>query len=166
MENKRGQLSVETMIIYGLVILIALGVIAGLIYFKVLNIDSYLPEKCDLGGTGDLKCEEWRYTTDGQLELGIRNLGQKPIDMLSVRVEDNDDLHFTTQPSGTGARADGTVISSSASLAPGDIAKVSVDTQVTPRQGKTLRGTLYTSYKFKDGVVVQESVGSLRLKVG
>ncbi len=162
MKSKLGQLSVETMIIYGLVILVALSVIAGLLYFGVLDIGSYLPESCDLGGTGDLKCEEFSFGGTGTIQLGIRNIGQKPIEVLSVQVTDSDSLHFSAIVSGDGT-VDGAPISTTNTLAPGDIALVTVNAgDIEP--GKVLRAKIVTSYKYKEGAVTQETVGSLRIK--
>ena len=52
--SKNGQLSIETMILYGLIALVALSAVAALIYFKVLDLGRYLPDTCNIGGAGDL----------------------------------------------------------------------------------------------------------------
>lgn len=161
MYNKRGQLSVETMIIYGFVILVALSVLGFLIYFKVLDLGAYLPDSCNLGGTGDLKCEEMKLTSS-VFELGIRNIGQRPIESLSLTATDDLGIHFTTV-SGQGMTASGSQISFSNPLVPGDVGKVSI--LITGgKPGKVLRGTLRTTYKYKEGVVMQEASGNIRLK--
>jgi hypothetical protein len=169
MVNKRAQLSIETMIIYGLVILVALSVIGGLLYFNVIDLGSYLPDKCDLGGSGDLKCEEMKFTTTG-LELGVRNIGQKPIEYLNVSVTDQSGIHFSGEK---GAFAevqgsdlvwneiDGTV--NAKSLAPGEIGRVVIDTGGA-LSGKLLRGTLKTNYRYSGGAINQGAIGSIRIK--
>ena len=162
MVNKRAQLSIETMIIYGLIILVALSVIGGLLYFNIIDLGSYLPDKCDLGGTGDLKCEEMSFSAAG-LSLGIRNRGQKPIESLSVDVSDNAGIHFATKQSSTSSTVPAGPISAATSLAPGEIAKVVIPGAVG-KPGKLLRGSLTTFYKFKDGAITQESTGSIRVK--
>jgi hypothetical protein len=173
MFKRKSQLSVETMIIYGLVILVALSVIGVLIYFNILDLGSYLPNRCDMGGTGDLKCEEMQFsgtTGSGTLELGIRNIGQKAISLLTVAVTDNDGIHFTGEKSAsaeyethtldqTNAESSGTVYT----LPPGEIASVHIDTG-SVLKGKMLRATLNTQYKFKDGVITQKASGTLRIK--
>ncbi|KYK24396.1 hypothetical protein AYK26_06880 [Euryarchaeota archaeon SM23-78] len=167
--STKGQLSIETMIIYGLVILVTLSVIGGLLYFNILDLGSYLPDKCDLGGTGDVKCEEMKFVGDansGTLELGVRNIGQKPIETLSVSVTDGSGIHFSGEQTGTGELPDGTAIGTGVgevSLPPGEIAKITIDTgKALP--GKLLRGTLKTTYKFAEGAITQESTGSIRIK--
>lgn len=161
MENLRGQLSVETMIIYGLVILVALSVLGMLIYFDVLDLGAYLPDSCNLGGTGDLKCEEMKLTSS-VFELGIRNTGQRPLESLSVSVTDDLSVHFSGTRSGNG-KINGADIASGNSLAPGDVALVSIPI-TTAKAGKVLRGTLKTTYRYTDGVVSQEASGTIRLK--
>jgi len=170
MKNKRAQLSIETMIIYGLVILVTLSVIGGLLYFNILDLGSYLPDKCDLGGTGsDLKCEEWSFVASTHtIELGIRNIGQKPVDTLKISVTDKSAVQFSGEK--TSADADATyngnqigIGTNYVSLPPGEIAKVTIDTG-TALAGKLLRGTLKTQYKFTEGAITQESTGSIRIK--
>ncbi|MBN2459930.1 hypothetical protein JXB28_06620 [Candidatus Woesearchaeota archaeon] len=153
MRDKKGQLSIETMIIYGLVILVTLSVIGGLLYFKVLDVTAYLPDKCDLGGSGDVKCEEWAYTADG-LKLGIRNTGQKPIVSMQAFVTDE-----------VGTNFDGSISSdtNTATIAPGDIGAVEF-TDGGGEAGKILRGPLTLKYEFQGGAIEMETTGSIRVK--
>lgn len=163
--KKRGQLSVETMIIYGLAILVTLSVIAGLIYFNIFNIASYLPDSCALGGSGDLKCEEMRFSatgSGGEIALGIRNTGSRPIESLTIFATDSESVHFTSTPSGSGYIGTD-LISATNSLAAGEIATVTIATDGI-NSGQTLQGVLRTEYKFKDGAITQESTGSIRIK--
>jgi archaellum component FlaG (FlaF/FlaG flagellin family) len=167
--NKTAQLSIETMIIYGLIILVTLSVAGILMYFNVLDLGSYLPDSCDLGGTGDLKCEEMQFSsTTHTLQLGIRNVGQKPIDLLNVAVEDKGKVHFSGTPNADGeytpsGTTTSVTIDATHSLPPGEIAKVTIDT-TSAVKGKVLRGILYTKYKFTEGIITQEATGSIRIK--
>jgi hypothetical protein len=167
MKNKNAQLSIETLIIYGLVILVTLSVVGGLIYFNVLDLRSYLPDTCNIGGTGELKCEEMKLTTS-TFALGIRNLGQKPIEYLQVRVTDESGIHFTKELSAIAQVGGSDIDGSGVSLAPGDIASVTINltsiTGVDVKAGKLLQGKLYTEYKYKDGAITQEAVGDIRVK--
>ena len=150
------------MIIYGLVILVALSVIAGLLYFGVLDIGNYLPESCDLGGTGDLKCEEFSF--DGtNLQVGLRNIGQKQIESLSGSATDNDQIHFKTGTLSATGSVGGIAIAPSNTLAPGQIALISMTTTGS-KPGKVLNARLDIVYKYKDGAVTQTAVGDLRVK--
>jgi len=162
--NKKAQLSVETMIIYGLVILFSLSVLGLLIYFGVLDLGSYLPDSCNIGGTGDLKCEEQKLSkTSDKFELGIRNTGQRPLKSLKVSVTDAASTHFTTLGPIVGT-VGGTAISDLNPLSPGDVAVISVSAGGDVKPGKVLRGTLKTAYEYKDGVITQEASGTIRVK--
>ncbi len=167
MVNAKGQLAVETMIIYGLVILVALSVVGFLIYFNILDLGSYLPDQCNLGGIGDLKCEEMKLT-DTDFELGIRNSGQRPISALKVTVTDDLAVHFSTEVSGDAVDLAGDAISDTNSLAPGDVVKVVLeDSSGNPiggEAGKVLRGSIKTEYEYKDGAITQEASGTIRIK--
>ena len=167
MYNKKAQLSVETMIIYGLVILFSLSVLGLLIYFGVLDLGSYLPDSCNIGGTGDLKCEEQKLSkTSDKFELGIRNSGQRPLKSLKVSVTDAASTHFTTLGPIVGT-VGGTAISDLNPLSPGDVAVISaviLASDGTVKPGKVLRGTLKTAYEYKDGVITQEASGTIRVK--
>lgn len=149
------------MIIYGLVILVALSVIAGLLYFGVLDIGNYLPESCDLGGTGDLKCEEFSFA-GGVLQVGLRNTGQKQIQLLTGTATDKDGIHFSDETASSTGTVDGNVISGTNTLAPGGIALVQWNTASKP--GKVLNARLDITYMYKDGAVTQTAVGDLRVK--
>lgn len=165
--NRKAQLSIETMIIYGLVILVALSVIGGLLYFNILDIGSYLPDKCDVGGAADLKCEEMRLSSgpddkvasDDVFQLGIRNIGQRPITEVSVVVSDESSLHFSDSVTGT---VEG------GTIAPGEIKTVDFDLSSIEdpgvREGSVLRGTIITTYLFSDGAVTQEASGTIRVR--
>ena len=159
---KKGQLSVETMIIYGLVILVAISVIGILIYFDILDLGAYLPDNCDLGGTGDLKCEEMKFSGN-TIQLGIRNIGQKPIESLGVVARDEEGIHFTSS-TWDSSTVDGAAIGPTNTLAPGKIAAVTITTVGTTDTGRVLKATLTTTYEYLDGAIEQEYVGSLRLK--
>ena len=171
MYNKKAQLSVETMIIYGLVILFSLSVLGLLIYFGVLDLGSYLPDSCNIGGTGDLKCEEQKLSkTSDKFELGIRNTGQRPLKSLEVSVTDAASTHFTTLGPIVGTVVVGATvvpISDTNPLSPGDVAVISaviLASDGTVKPGKVLRGTLKTAYEYKDGVITQEASGTIRVK--
>jgi len=159
---KKAQLSVETMIIYGIVILIALSVIGGLIYFDVFSLENYLPNSCDLGGTGDLTCEEMKLVSGGDFELGIRNTGSRAISILTVTLTDETAAFLSTDQTAT-ATVGGTAISGTNALAPGDIAIISIGS-ISGDKGIVMKGVLTTAYMYRDGAITQESTGSIRIK--
>lgn len=164
MTNKRAQLSVETMIIYGLVILVTLSVIGGLLYFDIFDVGSYLPNQCDLGGSGDVRCEEMRFSADNsEIALGIRNTGQRPIASLNVEVTDTQNVHFDGTKNSDTVTVDGSDVSDTNALGPGEIARVIISTD-DATAGEVLRAEVVTSYEYQDGAIEQETVGNLRIR--
>lgn len=181
---KRGQLSIETLIIYGLIILVALSAVAALIYFDVLNLGNYLPDSCNIGGTGDLTCEEMRLSsTANQLQLGLKNSGQRPIETITVTVKEDDLIHITNVNGLTAAGdndddgsadtsheitdIDGNPISPSNPLTQGELAIVTIDISGSNGavvQGSAMKATIITEYTFRGGAITQESIGTIRIK--
>ena len=162
--GRRGQLSIETMIIYGLIILVALSAVGALLYFNVLDLGSYLPDNCNMGGTGELDCEEMSFSSSGggSLALGVRNIGQRPLEELEVSVVDSNNIHFGTVGPVT-AEYNGDPVSDSNPLPPGSSASVTFANS-GGQSGKVLRGTIQTTYKYIGGAITQESSGSIRVK--
>jgi hypothetical protein len=104
----------------------------------------------------------------GTLELGIRNIGQKPVDYLNITVTDGAKIHFTDPISalatyGTPSKVVDYNNANPVALAPGEIAKVAFTTGSTLK-GKLLRGSLVTKYRFSEGAIIQQSSGSVRVK--
>lgn len=150
--NNKAQLSIETMIIYGLVFLVALSVVGGLLYFDILNVGSYLPEECDLG-TGDLSCEEWALSSNSDtFEIGVRNTGQRTINDIEITVTDVEEGVFTSERTLDGV----------GSLSPGELEAFTVSAEGL-EQGDVLRGDILVTYTYGGGVVDQESLGSIRI---
>lgn len=171
MLTKKGQLSIETMILYGLIALVALSAVAALIYFHVLDLGRYLPDTCDLGGSGDLKCEEVRVSgANGNIiEFGIRNVAQKNIADLQITLNETARIHLSSLAEGN----------YSGSIAPGQIVKVTInltdagnigfDGVSTVNVGKVKQGNIFeakifTSYRYSDGAITQEASGSMKVK--
>ena len=75
----------ESLMVYGIAILIVMLAIGALIYFGVLDLGSYLPDQCDLKGD-PVKCENYVITsTSGNCvaEFEFRNKVGKNIKELS-----------------------------------------------------------------------------------
>ena len=158
--TKKAQLSIETMIIYGLVILVTLSVIGGLLYFNILDVGSYLPEQCDLS-SNDLNCDEYVLSgTSNTFDLGIRNTGQRAITIDTITVTDASGIFFDEVEGDMLDDADNVVTG----IGPGQVRAVVFDvSEEDIPEGQTLRGAITIRYKYADGVVDQEARGSLRL---
>ncbi len=77
--NRKAQLSFETIIIYGLIIVVVTLAVGALVYFGVLDLGRLLPEKCNAGAP--MICETYQITTstDEEVKLEIRNKAGKRV---------------------------------------------------------------------------------------
>ncbi len=77
--NRKAQLSFETIIIYGLIIVVVTLAVGALVYFGVLDLGRLLPEKCNAGAP--MICETYQITTTAnqEVKLEIRNKAGKRI---------------------------------------------------------------------------------------
>lgn len=81
---KKGQIAIETLLVYGLVILVVLLAIGALVRFGVLDLGKYLPDKCKIGSSA-LSCEEWRVEkSNSKINLVFKNTFGKNIDISKV----------------------------------------------------------------------------------
>lgn len=69
----------ETLFIYGIIAIVVLSGIGALIYFGVLDLGSYLPDKCSIDSI-DVTCPqgEWQFEAGDSPVLGI-TANSKPI---------------------------------------------------------------------------------------
>jgi hypothetical protein len=86
--KKRAQLAVETLLIYGVAILIVMVAIGALIATGVLKPDTLLPDECKLGNT--LTCENYEITPSG-VQVELRNSYGKNIQQLYINIEGKGD---------------------------------------------------------------------------
>lgn len=160
-KSRKGQLSIETMIIYGLIALVALSAVAALIYFDVLNLGRYLPDRCNIGGSGDLKCEEIKVSsTSNEIVLGIRNVAQKPIESFSLTITETSKVHLNSPYT---ASNNPTITET---IPPGKIfeVKIPIAGLGTIKSGQVFEADIFTSYKYVDGAITQEASGDMRAK--
>jgi hypothetical protein len=81
--QKKAQLAVETLLIYGIAILIVLLAIAALISFGVLDLGSLLPNTCNLGS--GLSCETY-VVRPKNVQLEFKNTLGSNINGLNVTI--------------------------------------------------------------------------------
>ena len=83
---RKGQIAIETLLVYGLVILVVLLAIGALVRFGVLDLGKYLPDKCKIGSSA-LSCEEWRVEkANSKIFLGFKNTFGKNLDVKSIKL--------------------------------------------------------------------------------
>jgi len=81
-KQKKAQAAFEYLTTYGWAILTVLIVIGALAYFGFLNPTNLLPNKCDFGK--QLECVEYRITSNGSVDLMLRNNFGKDINITDV----------------------------------------------------------------------------------
>ncbi len=81
---KKAQVAMESIMIYGLAILVVMLAIGALMYFDVLDLGGLLPDRCEVKGVA-LTCENYAVNPT-QVMLEIRNNLGKNINMASVKV--------------------------------------------------------------------------------
>jgi hypothetical protein len=97
--HKKGQATMETIFIYGLVAIVVVGGIGALLYFDVLNLGNYLPDRCTISNK-DISCEEWAVSGTAGIELGLKNLNQRNMTVKSVTYTHSDGIPvFSAGPS-------------------------------------------------------------------
>ena len=110
MNTKRAQLAVETLLIYGIAILIVMLAIGGLVAFGVLDLGNLLPDQCQLGNGID--CEEYLVSTTGsgaEVQFQLRNSVGRNVDITQVSitaVDDSEGLFTCTNFPGNESRRD------------------------------------------------------------
>ena len=89
---KKGQAAVETLLIYGVTILIVMLAIGALIGFGVIDLGRLLPDNCEISST--FQCENYGVSPTG-VQLELRNTLGKNIANFTVKIEgeaDNEGL--------------------------------------------------------------------------
>jgi hypothetical protein len=87
---KKGQVTMETIMIYGIVAIVAASGVGALIYFGVLDVGKYLPDKCNLN-TIDIQCEQWIMDTEDGIGLGLKNLNKYSINISEITYMTSDE---------------------------------------------------------------------------
>src|SRR3989344_5713297 len=81
--NKKAQLAVETLLIYGVAILIVMLAIGALISFGILDLGGLLPDTCNIQGA-PLTCEEYFVSKSRGVNIELTNNLGKNLDSLSL----------------------------------------------------------------------------------
>ncbi len=90
--NKRAQAAVETLLIYGVTILIVMLAIGALIGFGVIDLGRLLPDNCEISSA--FQCENYGVSTTA-VQLELRNTLGKNIANFTIDIEgeaDNEGL--------------------------------------------------------------------------
>src|SRR3989344_7474667 len=82
--EKKSQVAIEAIMIYGLAILVVMLAIGALMYFDVLDLGSLLPDKCEIKGVA-ITCEDYGVYTN-KVVLQLRNNIGKNIYITSINI--------------------------------------------------------------------------------
>jgi len=89
--KQKAQAAVETLLIYGVTILIVMLAIGALIGFGVIDLGKMLPDKCDI--TNGFVCENYAVSTGspGRVQLELRNTLGANMQNFTVNIYGEDD---------------------------------------------------------------------------
>jgi hypothetical protein len=157
--KKKGQLAVETLLIYGIAILVVMLAIGALIGFGVLDMGNLLPDSCQLA---DLTCENYAVSKDigagvGEVQLELRNNLGKNIDAISVKIEGEGDNKGLWQ---------GCSIIYTDFTAQGELTKpIKIPCTIAVNPGKKITGVIYTTVNLTGSSISRTIKGSIRATV-
>ena len=152
---KQAQLAVETLLIYGIAILIVMLAVAALIGFGVLDLGGLLPDQCQLGDA--LVCENYLVSTDG-VQLELRNTLGKNIDQFNITIVgegDNAGLWSCTETT----FSDTLIVNGEV----GDVMNIPCQIQVPV--GKKISGTLTVRFQPVNSNIMRTTTGKIRATV-
>jgi hypothetical protein len=158
---KKGQITMESLLLYGAAILVVLLAIAALTYFGVFDLGNLLPQKCNLEDTGIFKCEEWQLVkssagTGGTLRIVVKNIAAKPVDITR-------NLAVFEAP-GYVSNCAGT--DSSVVVTPGATQQIDIPCgTINAKKGDRVKGSVTIVSKYTDGTLTTTTIGQVSAKV-
>lgn len=154
----KAQLAVETLLIYGIAILIVMIAIGALIGFGVLDLGGLLPNQCSTGDA--LTCENY-VVSPTQVQLELRNSLGKNIDGLNITIVGEGDNTGLWQCEET------EYFSSLGVLVNGEMTTppVTINCDVQIPSGKKIQGVVYVKYKPVGSSLWMPNTGKIRATV-
>ena len=153
-QTKKGQLAVETLLIYGIAILVVMIAIGALIGFGVLDMSGLLPDSCQMG---DFTCENYQVSSNG-VQLELRNNLGKNIQNFTIAISGEGDNEGLWQ----GCTGD-----YSSLVVQGELTKppVKIDCSVLIPAGKKIQGVIVANVNFVGSSIPRTIKGSIRATV-
>ena len=153
--DRKAQLSFETIIIYGLIIVVVSLTVGSLIYFGVLDLGKLLPEKCNTGAP--VVCETFALsTTSPNVQIEVRNKVGKRIDFLGgTLIRGVDDWTTSDCTAVTGTLPTSVGVDTTALL------KFNCGFMDSTVVGQRYKATIVLEYKALGSQLAQKSTGSI-----
>ncbi len=165
--SKRSQVAMESLMVYGIAILIVMLAVGALIYFGVLDLGAYLPDRAEIKG-GDFTIKEIAVHHGGDVELVITNNVGKNIESLIVEIQDEGDSSWGCSTP-TLMRTDTGDISGTNPLANGDDAELTgsyaLSCDVIDKVGKKISGIINLRYNVMGSSIDRSAHGTIRVTV-
>ena len=151
--NNKAQAAVETLLIYGVTILIVMLAIGALIGFGVIDLGRLLPDNCEISST--FQCENYAVSTSG-VQLELRNTLGKNIETYLVDIEgegDNEGLWECTPET-------------AALIVNGEMSPViNLDCIIKVPVGKKISGIITITYRTVGSEIDRTITGKIRATV-
>jgi hypothetical protein len=154
---KKGQITMEALLLYGAAILVVLLAVAALIYFGVLDLGVFLPEKCQFTGSGTLVCNDYAVTSGmpGTIQLELMNKGTKGVTISSADFVAADTTAVNTCS-----------LASTTTITPGDQQIITLSCNVGAAPGQKISGKVRLTTVIGGGSLTHNMVGDLTATVG
>ncbi|MBI3027376.1 hypothetical protein HYY70_04635 [Candidatus Woesearchaeota archaeon] len=158
---KKSQIAMESVLIYGLVILVVSLAIGALVYFGVLDLSKFLPDSCNVAGEG-LICENFvvkvrpgtgQSGVDENVQLEIRNKVGKNIEGLKAKIIGEEDM--------ANAWGSSCATASGESVENGGLKLLQMGCTLTISSGKKIKGRLDLEYKVVGSAITRTASGTI-----
>lgn len=165
MMYKKAQITMETILIYGIIAIVVLTGIGALIYFGVFDLGSYLPDKCSFV-TGDIDCDQW-VANDGQpIQFGLKNNMNLGVDVISITLTQPDGMDVFVDGGGsdtcTIAPAGGVTMSPKNT---GAMTQAGICVLDGAFEGQKIKFNMVATYRPTNGVIDEKASGEFVVKV-
>lgn len=154
MKGNKAQLAVETLLIYGIAILVVMLAIGALIGFGVLDMGSLLPDDCKLG---ELTCENYQVSSTG-VQLELRNNLGRNVNSVFINITGEGDNEGLWQ---------GCNVTYTALIVQGELTKppVVIPCTILVPQGKKIQGVITASVGLTGSAIPRTIKGKIRSTV-
>ena len=161
--KKKGQVAMESLMVYGIALLIVALAIGALIYFGVLDLGGLLPDKCDIKG-GTFTCKEYAVFADGTIQIELQNTYGKNVEKVNVQLDPDEDSIGIIKEDCDLTPADQTVVNGATKKFESSGCAESADA-LADLIGKKVRVSIAITWNTAGSEITKTSYGSLQATV-